>query len=592
MTKIGNELIEPISSVTSFDLAIEDARRLVLSGTGQWIPKIGTYRPQGSYFDLTLKTGEPYACTDPRFSFQCHKCPTRSQCPYSITASYPIIVDDKIKGLIGYLGYNHTQRDQFLKKEPVLMAALEKLASLISTLCKNARLAYLEHSSPPVEDILNEIREGIIFLDSRLRVTYANKAATTVLNTGSGELLGQRLHRQLPEVENTFKQGQQSSGSAEIIQEINTTITDRLHGTISIHQWNKPETRFLIFKDCFLYNKNWSPPVSEEGFEGILGASKAIGYTKKQAAKYAATDATILVVGETGVGKELFAHAIHKVSSRKNMPFITVNCAAIPEALTESELFGYECGAFSGAKQSGKLGKFEAAHGGTLFLDEIGKLSLNAQSKLLRAVEQMEVEKVGAVRPTKVDIRIIAATNHDLKTLVDRGKFREDLYYRLNILPLNVPALRERREDIQILMEHYLMIFGKPHPQLLQSLTPEILEILLSYEWPGNVRELKNVCQYLAVNYNGKLLLAKDLPPYMHERGPAGLEQKKLCGGHSHGAVKYISSSKGTIQSVNKALICQALNRFGHTTAGKRKAASLLGISLSTLYRKIKEYSI
>lgn len=588
----STKLIKPFSFLSGLDMALEDNKGLVLGGTGIWTKRVGTYRPEGSYFDLTLKTGEPYACTDPKFSPQCYKCPIRSHCPYSITASYPIIFDGEVKGLIGYLGYEKIHRDQFLEKKPVLMKALEELTSLVPIIDGSTRRGSLRCSSALIEDILNEMYDGIIFLDSRLRVTYVNKAASLILDSKPGELLGKKLNTRLPEVENEFKQFQKANtlGLSRIYKKINTKISNRSQGLISLHQWNEPETRFIIFKDYFAYNQTGA--LEGEEFEGIVGDSEAINYTKRQAKRLAETDASILIFGETGSGKELFANAIHRMSHRYKMPFVIVNCAAIPETLAESELFGYECGAFSGANQSGKPGKFEVAHGGTLFLDEIGELPLNAQSKLLRAVEQMEIEKVGAVQPTKIDIRIIAATNRDLKTLVGKGKFREDLYYRLNILPLNIPALRERREDIPFLMGHFLKIFGMPQIDLPQSLTTEIMGALITYDWPGNVRELKNTCQYLAVNYTGRPLLAKDLPPYMRELLMAGRELNKLPRDCSQVEIKHAPCSKGAMESVNRVLIIQALSRFGHTTAGKRRAASSLGISLSTLYRKIKQYNI
>lgn len=581
-------------------MALEDKKGLVLGGTGQWIKKVGTYRPEGSYFDLTLKTGEPYACTDPKFSPQCYKCPIRGNCPYSCTASYPIIFDGEVKGLIGYLGYKNSQRDFFLEKQSVLMEALEELTSFASILYDDTNRGRPECSPTLFEDILNELHEGIMFLDSRLRVTFVNRAASLMLNSAPGDLLGKKIKTKLLDVENAFKQFQKSNSlySHKIDKKMNAEIDGGSYGMISLHQWNESETRFVILKDYLTGGRKGLSSgiggIDKESaeFEGILGKSEVINSTKQQAVRLAKTDAPILIVGETGVGKEIFAKVIQRISRRQKKPFIIVNCAAIPETLAESELFGYERGAFSGANQDGKPGKFEVADGGTLFLDEIGELPLNAQSKLLRAVEQMEVEKVGAIKPTKIDVRIIAATNRDLKSLMNKGKFREDLYYRLNVMPLKIPALRERREDIPILIMHFLKVFGGPQTELFKNFTTELMGALLSYDWPGNVRELKNICQFLVVNYTGRPLKVKDLPPYMQElfiangqpgeKAPWGLQAGNQCA----------PCTKGAMQSVNEVLIRQTLNKYGYTTAGKRKTAASLGISLSTLYRKMKQYNI
>ncbi|MEW5784976.1 MAG: sigma 54-interacting transcriptional regulator [Bacillota bacterium] len=595
----GTELIKPFSSLSGFDMAIEDKKGLVLSGTGQWIKKVGTHRPEGSYFDLTLKTGKPYACTDPKFSPQCYKCPIRNNCPYSFTASYPIIFNGEVKGLIGYLGYKNSQRDFFLEKQSILMEALEELTSFVSVVYDDASRGRLDYSSKLFEDILNEMHEGIMFLDSRLRVTYVNRAASSMLDSAPGDLVGKRLKTRLPDVEKAFKKLRESNNMNfnNMYNKMTAEIESGSHGTISLHKWDESETRFVIFKNYLTGVRNGVSNAiggySKESavFEGILGDSEAINYTKRLASRLAKTDASVLIVGETGVGKELFAKAIHKNSHRQKMPFVIVNCAAIPEALIESELFGYKSGAFSGANQDGKPGKFEAADGGTLFLDEIGELPMNAQSKLLRAVEQMEIEKVGAVKPIKIDVRIIAATNRDLKSLIKQGKFREDLYYRLNIMPLEIPTLRERREDIPILFTNFLETFDGIQKVLSESFTIEFISVLLSYDWPGNVRELKNICQYLVVNYAGRPFQVEDLPPYLQEVFDRQPGEKKPWDS-SPAVNKCEPNSKGSLQSVNEVLIRQALGKYGYTTAGKRRTASSLGISLSTLYRKLNQYNI
>lgn len=586
----GADLIKPISLLSGFDMAIEDSEGFVLCGTGHWVEKVGTYRPSGSYFDLTLKKGESYTCTETKKSPQCYKCPLREECPYSFTASAPIIIDGEVAGLIGYLGYHYAQKESFLKRQSVLMDVLNELTSLAKTLCSDTDKQDFGPTSKIYVEILNELNEGVMLLDSRLRVTYANRAASSILDVVSNDLLGKKLKTKLPEVAAAFShfETKTSSSKDKEINKFNKIFNSDLYGTMSLHQWDRENTRFVIFKDNAFdthrsNNMTIADSIDTAVFNDIIGESKTIKDTKAAAARLAQNDTSILIYGETGVGKELFARAIHRGSKRSGNPFVVVNCAAIPEALAESELFGYEKGAFSGANLDGKRGKFEIAEGGTLLLDEVGELPFHLQSKLLRAVEQLEVEKVGATKPGKIDVRIIAATNRDLKSLIVEGKFREDLYYRLNVMPLKIPPLRERLEDIPLLIEHFLNHCDNRKRNLYFYFTTELIGSLLAYDWPGNVRELINFCQYLTINYREGPITIADLPPDLYETlsNTTGPDTKKTKSKNS-------SQSKRTLRSVDKMLIFQALEKYGSDTAGKRKAAAEIGISLSTLYRKIK----
>lgn len=597
----GTDLIKPFSSLAGFDMAIEDSKGLVLGGTGNWVEKVGTYRPEGSYFDLTLKTGEPYACTDPKFSPQCFKCPIRSKCPYSFTASYPIIFNGEVRGLIGYLGYKNDQREFFLERRSILLEALEELTSFFALVYGYFEGDKHRYFSSIYEDILNELNEGIMFLDSRLRVTYVNNAASSMLNSAPNDLLGKRLKSKLPDVENVFRYLREINNSKPKTdcRQRKAEIDKGTYRAVSLHQRGGQEARFVIIKDLVSgayrgFNSLVDKIVIDQvEFEGIVGSSEIIDTTKTRAARMARADMPVLITGETGVGKELFAKAMHKISSRRDNSFVVLNCAAIPENLVESELFGYENGAFSGASRGGKLGKLEAANSGTIFLDEIGELPLSAQSKLLRAVEQMEIDKVGSTQPIKIDVRIIAATNCDLEALLEKGKFRGDLYYRLNIMPLEIPPLRERREDIPTLIAHFLKNHCREAGGLEEQFSNELMGALFSYDWPGNVRELKNICQFLTVHYTGGPLLVEALPPYMQRILFGG--EKTAKGTTSDVAQKEKTNqakTKGAFQAVNEALIRQALKKYGFSTDGKRRAADSLGISLTTLYRKMKKHNI
>jgi len=302
-------------------------------------------------------------------------------------------------------------------------------------------------------------------------------------------------------------------------------------------------------------------------FEEIVGSSPALQRVLAQVAKVAQTDATVLILGETGTGKELLARAVHKRSRRATGAFIGVNCAAIPPSLVASELFGHEKGAFTGAVQR-RLGRFEAADGGTIFLDEIGELPPEAQVSLLRVLQEREIERVGSSHPIAVDVRVLAATNRDLDAAVERGTFREDLFYRLNVFPIHVPPLRERAEDIPILVEYLVDRFAKQTGKIISNIDKQTLQRLTTYDWPGNVRELQNVIERAVVLSEGETFVIDE----------SWLAKKRRTG--------------STLADGEKAMIEAALTESQGRVAGPRGAASKLGIPRQTLEWKIRNLNI
>lgn len=311
-----------------------------------------------------------------------------------------------------------------------------------------------------------------------------------------------------------------------------------------------------------------------KGFSSLVGNSRSLHETVKQARAVASTTATVLLTGENGTGKELLALAIHEESPRCDAPFIAVSCAALPETLIESELFGHEKGAFTGAAQSRK-GRFELADGGTLFLDEVGELSPTVQVKLLRALQDPTLMRLGAVKPTPVDIRVIAATNRDLEKEVEAGRFREDLYYRFNVVPLVLPPLRERREDIPLLAVHFASKAADKHNRPLPKLSHDLIEALVEYEWPGNVRELENLLERLVVLTMGDQLHVEFLPEKMLRVLPGSAPTDE-------------TTLEGAMAALKRRLIAAALQA---EDGNKVAAARRLGISRSYLHRLIGEFN-
>lgn len=310
----------------------------------------------------------------------------------------------------------------------------------------------------------------------------------------------------------------------------------------------------------------------------IVGQAEPMQRIFQMVRKIAATDSTVYVHGESGTGKELIAHAIHKNSHRKDGPFIKVNCSALAESLLESELFGHEKGSFTGALKR-KLGRFELADGGTLFLDEIGDISPTTQLKLLRVLQERQIERVGGEETVKVDVRVVTATNKDLKAEVEAGRFREDLFYRLHIIPLSLPALRERREDIPLLVAHFLQkLIARTRAQV-SGVAPDAMQLLLQYAWPGNVRELENVIEHAMVFAEGDLIQSRDLPP--------------VISGHSSDDLLHIPEGDRALPDILDALENQLILRaFKKAKGVKTETARLLGIKPSALYYKLEKYSI
>ncbi|WP_186430859.1 sigma-54-dependent Fis family transcriptional regulator [Clostridium sp. BSD9I1] len=355
---------------------------------------------------------------------------------------------------------------------------------------------------------LDLIDDGVLEVDNNKIVIMANKKFREILCINEEELLGKSIDEIFEDEEINF----------------NSEITDLLikHGnnkliinfkTMDI--FNKRAGYILIIKNVTELRKleeqvrrevSLNGYIAKYNIDSIIGVSEKIHETKEIAKKMALADASVLIIGESGTGKELFAQSIHNNSKRSKFPFVAINCAALPNNLIESELFGYEGGAFTGAKKEGKPGVFEQAHLGTLFLDEIGDLDLSIQARLLRVLQEGEIVRIGSTKIRKVNVRIISATNKDLFQLAKKGEFRWDLYYRLNVFPLNIPPLRSRKEDTELIFRHFLKEFG-----CNKKIDNEVWNILKQYEWPGNIRELRNLAEYLC-NMGSNIIVKGDLP--------------------------------------------------------------------------------
>lgn len=349
--------------------------------------------------------------------------------------------------------------------------------------------------------------------------------------------------------------------------------TDFMTKPINLDKLELVLDRLLKSKRIELENQRLREQLDDKyGMESIIGRSSVMQEVFDTIRQVAQSRATVLIQGESGTGKELVAKALHRLSPRSNGPFVAVHCAALSQNLLESELFGHEKGAFTGAMER-RIGRFEKADGGSLFLDEISEIDASVQVKILRALEERQVERVGGDTPVNVDTRLIAATNRDLKGMVEKGDFREDLFYRLYVVVITLPPLRDRQDDILLLLNHYLAVFNKENGKRIEGFTPAAYERLSAYGWPGNIRELRNLVERMVVLARGSVIDLKDIPPQVREQAA--------------GAVRI--DAELTVDEMEKRMVVQALEKTG---GNRTAAAEKLGISRRTLHRKLNEYGL
>lgn len=482
-------------------------------------------------------------------------------------------------GLVADLAEAAGMSSVFLYSEDAVREALDDAVEM-------ARLARMEAAKRErLNTILGQLRDGVVAVDMDERIEILNPAMARLLERPAADLIGQKLSDVAPELSltRTLRESRaeidelQKLGSRAVITS-RLPITEQGAQTGAVLTCQDPESIQRVDRD--LRARRHKPAANVRyRLSDLVGTSPGIVHTRSLAAQYARSDATVLIFGESGTGKELLAQGIHAASKRANQPFIAVNCGAFPEALLESELFGYEEGAFTGARRGGKLGLFEAAHTGTIFLDEIGEMPVSLQTRLLRVLQEKEILRVGAIEPTRVDVRVIAATHRDLTERIVTGEFRRDLYYRINILRLDLPRLRDRREDIPKLALHLARKIAArtgidiTHDPRVQQL----LDAARDYDWPGNVRELENLLERVAM---------------LASPGDTALSDMQLRELMPEIATAPASSPVSSI-SAHRAeeieLIRRVLDECGGSYA---KASARLGISRTTLWRKLKRQRI
>lgn len=543
-----------------------------------------------------FETMRPLVLSDPGKNQLCSDCIERDSCFYKAGLYYPILLEGQCRGVISLAAFTETQKQSLLENSYSFMRFTSKMAEILASKIHEKEMQRrLLRANEFLQTTLSAVHEGIIACDAEGVVTCFNDTAQHLLGIPKEQILGTPLADTLPDaalltaltqkknlVEHHVQYPAKEGGPLQLVSNVSLI---RQGGSIlgGVESFNTDASLFRIAQRLLSNDDAAS-------FSTIIGESSAMQAVKGQAAAVAKSPSTVLITGESGTGKELFARAIHSASLRNDAPFVAVNCGAIPDTLLESELFGYEGGSFTGANSGGKPGLFEIAQGGTVFLDEIGDMPLALQVKLLRVLQEKTITRIGSAKEIPVDVRIIAATNRNLREKITGGSFREDLYYRLNVIPLHIPPLRSRTEDIPLLVNHLCRKYAQILGRSIDSITEDALQLLLRYPWRGNVRELENAIEY-AINYTfaGSSITASALPAWVHTNTNAEASALNAAGEGGAGDVRLHLSPQDIIE---KQRLSEYLAEKGTSLAAKKEIAASLHISLATLYRKIKKYQL
>ena len=566
MSKVKDDILkyaENISQILNIDVEVMSKNLVRIAGTGVLKEKVGKSMSGESHiYKKVLKTGKTIVVLNPKKDELCQSCSSVNTCNELLEISAPIIFNSETIGVIGLICFDEIQKNNFLAKKDSYIKFLEQTADFISSrIYQESEKIMIENNNKVLLNVVDRIPNSIIITNDSHKIELINDMGTSLFGESSPEktIKISNLNDILDKKEFSLEyNGIKHDVVGDIIDF--PTNMGRFRTLYVFQEAEKFRTYLQQFNNNFAKDFIFTSPEMQNV------------YLKIQ--KVAKTTTTVLISGESGTGKEVAARAIHMNSNRADGPFIPVNCGAIPESLIESEFFGYVKGAFTGANPKGKIGFFEQADKGTIFLDEIGDMPLSLQVKILRVLQEKTISPIGSDKTKEIDIRIIAATNKNLEELVRENKFREDLYYRLNVFPIDIPALRNRPKDIEELTKYFVGKYSQLFNTPIKVLSPEVMNTFLSYSWPGNIRELKNVIEYIinVVDEKDNVISVKHLPPKF---------------------VKSINKKEiKTLAQMEKEAIEELLKIFGKTSKGKLKTAETLDISLATLYRKLKQYNL
>lgn len=565
------EVIQAINSVIQVDVTVIDRSYNRIAATGKYVDQIGEKVAKNSVFYKALNTGREFIVESPREDEVCQDCARQEVCQEFAEVCCPIFLDGNVVGIIGLVAFDEFQKTEIINNKVNLLNFLQKMAGLISAKMKEEMVKeQVMTQSKEIEVLFNFIDSAIVSINRLGVVQKCNCKAKKLLDIQNGDSIIDYIDT-LRFSKQSYKDRFEVKGSNNVERYFYQTrpilIEDKLEQMVIT--FSKEQDLIEEMGDMI----NVRQLVT---FDDIIGENKTFKKVLEAARRSSLSDSTVLIQGPSGTGKELFARAIHSESNRRSGPFVAINCAAIPESLIESELFGYVEGAFTGALKGGKPGKFEIANKGTIFLDEIGDMPIHLQSKLLRVLQEREVERIGSKYTTPVDVRVIAATHQNLGDLIDKKQFRADLFYRLNVIPIQLTPLKDRLDDVMLLSKYFLDRYSKKLDKPIFGFHEEVLNFFTTHPWEGNIREMENIVEY-AVNMcqSGKIML-KDLPDHLFE-GPEMASKE----------IRIIRLDVLERQEIEKAL-----SRFPRNKEGISEVTKALGISRATLYRKIKEYNL
>jgi len=577
--KTAQEISDAISAVLHVDVTIADHNLIRVAATGNYKEFVGEKLPKNCLFEKVAVSNKPQFIKEPNKSEQCIHCSSKVSCNEMATLGYPIMDGTELIGVIGLIAFTQEQKEELYNKYDSLLVFINKLSDLLVGSLKNITyIKKLKVQDELINVTINNLDSGIICTNINNDVQFMNSVAMELLKTNNDKIINTKIDKLLPPlvlnitpyVRKEVKLVVKGLKESFIISRIPILYESEIASNIfTLNRSSK------IIQDAYsIMNVNLNV-----NFNQIIGESEDIKKVKELAKNVAKSKSTIILRGESGTGKELFARAIHNESNRRKSPFIAINCASIPENLLESELFGYEEGAFTGASKTGKIGKLELSNNGTLFLDEIGDLPIHLQPKLLRVLQDECFTRLGGKDLISVDFRLIAATNRNLEDMIEKGQFREDLYYRLNVIPIEIPPLRVRGDDIEILSEYGLdKYLNKLNKQNIKY-SNEVKEIFKNYSWPGNIRELENVIEFLVNTVNEDVIKKSDLP-------------KNLITQNSFLSIENQGNLKDIMDRYETNILKRMLATYGTSADSKVKIANILNINLATLYRKLNKYNL
>ncbi|MDW6343634.1 sigma-54-dependent Fis family transcriptional regulator [Escherichia coli] len=566
-----------LASVLQLEVEIVDENLCRVAGTGAYGKFLGRQLSGNSrLLRHVLETKTEKVVTQSRFDPLCEGCDSKENCREKAFLGTPVILQDRCVGVISLIAVTHEQQEHISDNLREFSDYVRHISTIfVSKLLEDQGPG--DNISKIFATMIDNMDQGVLVVDDESRVQFVNQTALKTLGVVQNNIIGKPIRFRPLTFESNFTHGHMQhivswDDKSELIIGQLHNIQGRQLFLMAFHQ---SHTSFSV-----------ANAPDEPHIEQLVGECRVMRQLKRLISRIAPSPSSVMVVGESGTGKEVVARAIHKLSGRRNKPFIAINCAAITEQLLESELFGYVKGAFTGASANGKTGLIQAANTGTLFLDEIGDMPLMLQAKLLRAIEAREILPIGASSPIQVDIRIISATNQNLAQFIAEGKFREDLFYRLNVIPITLPPLRERQEDIELLVHYFLHLHTRRLGSVYPGIAPDVVEILRKHRWPGNLRELSNLMEYLVnVVPSGEVIDSTLLPPNLLNNGTT--EQSDVT--EVSEAHLSLDDAGGTaLEEMEKQMIREALSRHN----SKKQVADELGIGIATLYRKIKKYEL